>query len=126
MKKEKFISKIIFISALLIPFAQTLLSGCLKDKAEKNIKVIKANAETIIPVIKEKPLAVKEWELVWGDLWNNEAAEFKREGISDAKIVEQLNPIAAERVSKRLNMGKDKVRQIVDDYYTALNQPKAK
>ncbi len=126
MQKWKFIPKPIFVSTLLIFFGQVLLSGCLKEKVGENKKLIRGNAQPIAAVIKEKPLAVKEWELAWGDLWNNEAAEFKRQGVSDAKIVEQLNPVAAARVAKRLNMDEAKVRQIVDDYYAALNQPKVK
>ncbi len=126
MGQLKFSGKPIFVSTLLIFFGQVLLSGCLKEKAGENKRTIKANAKPISAVIKEKPLAVKEWELVWGDLWNNEAAELKRKGVSDAKIVEQLNPIAAERVAKRLNMEEAKARKIVDDYYAALNQSKAK
>jgi hypothetical protein len=65
----------------------------------------------------EKPLVVIEWEKTWGDLWQNEAKELKRKGMSDEEIIKRLNPLAAQRVSKIVNMHPDDVQRQVSEYY---------
>jgi hypothetical protein len=89
-----------------------------KDKGGEAVVSVQPQPNDEKPLAK-KPLVVLEWERVWGDLWVNEAADLQKRGLTNEQIVQKLNPVALERVSKNLNLYKEPIMKVVDAYYEA-------
>ncbi len=123
MDNLKKIIKIFIMILVLICFGFALKAFTYAKNASSAVK----NSREIPKDAKkqnEKPLVVIEWENAWGDLWQNEAKELKKKGLSDEEIINKLNPLAAQRVSKIINMDPVEVQRKVNEYYKALTKSK--
>jgi len=69
-----------------------------------------------------KPKVINEWEIACKDLIKK-SEELEKQGLNKDEIIAKINPIAAERVAKKLGIEKPSdVQEAVDRYYDALGR----